>query len=392
MVLSRSFRTHKNKTQIAFLDQGETLGGSERFLLDFFRSLGKSDFHRFSFSVFGGYHPQYQKMCPSEIQKRILVYPSVQGKGFKRIKNVWNLFKTAKKIQKKFQQEDIEQVFSNTPRTHFVMLLAKMFFREKRPWHVMIHDFTIPAPILRKIALYADTLIVNSTPTRNYVRETIASKHFSKMRIVENTVDTKIIPPCPPPASIEKILLIGRLDPRKGQKYALEAADLLLERNPELRFWIVGSPFEQDPRTIKYAQELKTFAQERDLKNVEFYPEVNSPFETLHKSDLVLVLPTEPETFGRVVIEALSMNKLVLSFDETGPREILKNYEHFLGYSTQDLLVESQNTMDLAEKIAFFADHPELIRKYTEKAREFIESSFSPFETKKRLLEIFVKK
>lgn len=387
-LLERSPVGYKPKT-IAFLDQAETLGGAERFVLDFLRSLEKTDFRRSDFSIFGAQHPQYQELCPPEVTLIPFSFPSVRGEGLQKIKRVFELFACARKLRQEFAKKHIKEVFSNTPRTHFVMLLAKMILRDKRRWHVMIHDFTIPNTLLKLIGKYADTIIVNGIPTRNIVRESLSEKDFEKIRIIENSIDFTQIPKEQRPEKIEKILLLGRIDPRKGQMYALEAADLLLERNPELQFLIIGSPFSEDPRTIEYAHQLKSFAQERSLKNVSFYPEVASPFEVIEHCDCVLVLPTEPETFGRVVIEALSLGKLVLSFDEIGPKDILKSYEHFLGIPVQPLLVEKQNTMALAETIAFFADHPDHIKSYTESARLFVKTSFSAAETRKRLLHVF---
>jgi glycosyltransferase involved in cell wall biosynthesis len=374
-------------TKIAFLDQAETLGGAERFLIDFFDSLTFPDYKQCPSIVIGAKNSKYREKIPSSIPLYDFDFPAVRGNGLLKYTRVFPLIASARKLKQRLQEYKATTVFSNTPRTSFVMLFAKMIWRTPQKWIVMIHDFSIPKFILRMISKYCDTVVINSIPTRNYVRTCIREVDFPKIKIVENSIPLAKIPQANPPKNIQKILMLGRIDPQKGQLYALEAADLLLERNPDLQFTIVGSPFEQDERTTQYNEKIQKFAQERSLTNVTFQSEVDSPFEAIQKCDCLLALPTEPESFGRIVIEALSLGKLVLSFDETGPREILKNYGHFLNTSIDLLFVDSQNSMSLAERIGYFADNPEASIPYTQKARLFVEQNFSSEETKKRLIE-----
>ena len=208
---------------------------------------------------------------------------------------------------------------------------------------------------------------------------------------MENGIQTDRTEAPRPPEEIKNILCLGRIDPRKGQRYAVEVADLLLERNPELRFRVVGSSVPGDDLTQDYDHEIKTFTEKRSLTNISFKSEVADPFAEIAKADAVLFLSTEPETFGRVVIEALYLNKLLISFDQTGPREILKTYAAFLGIDTRPLLVE-QDARSLAETVAEFADRPEKAKVFTEKAREFVIKHYNLTETKKRLLEILLDK
>lgn len=377
-----------HKVRILFLDQGETLGGAERFLLDFFDSLTASDFSQITCAVLGAQHPSYKKRCGRFVTVLPWTYPSVKGGFFTKIRQSIRLFVCALRTQKRLRLWRADHIVTNSPRTHFVMLLMKMFLREPRPWHAVFHDFSIPRPLVRFLGRYTTTLIANSTPTRTFIREAIEDRYFPKIRIIENS----IVPhkkTWPPPDRLQKVLVLGRIDPQKGQRYALEAAEILSNRSASLQFIIVGSPFEKDPRTLEYDREIHQFVRDRGLRNVRFESEVDSPFSAIAKCDCLLALPTEPETFGRIVVEALSMNKLVLSFDETGPREILKNYEQFLGSSVQPLLIESQNAFQLAERIAGFADHPEKIKLFAEKGAAFVKENYSADETKKRFLALF---
>ncbi|MCF7846856.1 MAG: glycosyltransferase family 4 protein [Candidatus Gracilibacteria bacterium] len=376
------------KTRTLFLDQGETLGGAERFLLDFLHQLSPTERRSIGPVVIGAYSTEYRSALPADFETVPFVFPQVRGNFFQKIKIIFRLFRAAYELRKLAHTLNATQIFANTPRTMFVLWIAKKFLFLRARTMVMIHDFTVPQFLLRNIGRSVDTVVVNSVPTRQVVRGILPSRHHKKIRIVENGVDLDAVPDPIVPQKIEKILLLGRIDPRKGQRFALEAADLLAERNPELQFFIVGSPFVLDPRTIEYEKEIRTFAVERELPNVHFLPEVTDPFETILQHDVVLVLPTEPETFGRVVTEALACGKFVLAFDQMGPREILRNFEEFCGNPSPSLRVEPDNAMSLAEKIAHFADHPEDAAPYTQKAHQFVVEKYPLSETRKRLLNI----
>lgn len=378
----------KNSKKTLFLDQGETLGGAERFLIDFIKSLNIVEQRQIKPVILGAKSPEYQKMVGDSAKILDFDYPQVRGGAFKKLLASGRLLQAAKKLKEIIEHENIGQVFANTPRTIFILWIAKFFFHLKSRAIIMIHDFTIPQFLLRKISAKTDVIIVNSVPTRTIVRKIIPEEYFSKMRIVENGVNISQLPAAQIPRKIEKVLIIGRLDPRKGQIYLLQAAKELQKTNPELKLFIVGSSFLQDPRTTEYETELKKFAEIHKLENVFFIPEVDNPFEVIQSADMVLALPTEPETFGRIVTEGLAMGKLVLSFDQMGPRDILQNFARFCDKSIQPLLIKKNSAKDLAKKIKFFSDNPEVIADYVKNSRNFVAKNYPLSETKKRLMNI----
>lgn len=383
------------KFRTLFLDQGETLGGAERFLLDFFESLTEAEVRRLAPAVVGNPVPGYTERLPKGVTVVPFTFPQVRGAFLRKAQTSLQLLKVAKDLKKMIKNTGATYVWANTPRTMFVAWIAKKVLRAKFRLIVIIHDFTVPPFLMKKIAKRADVIVANSIPSRQFVRGFLTEKQYSKIRIIENGVNIENIPEARPAEKIEKVVLLGRIDPQKGQQFALEAADLLAERNPELHFFIVGSPFMLDPRTVEYDKSIRQFVQDRELKNVEFIPEVKDPFSVMKEADLVLALPTLPETFGRVVVEGLAMGALVVAFSLTGPKQILTGFHHFyekeIGtHIPESLLVEPGNVMSLAEKIAFFADNPAIVTQITAQTRSYVEKQYPLPETKKRMLHVLL--
>ena len=172
-------------------------------------------------------------------------------------------------------------------------------------------------------------------------------------------------------------------------------ANTLQDSHPNIQFSLVGSSVSQDPRTVAYEGHTRHYCKVHALKNLDFKGEVSDPFAEISKYDALLVLSTEPETFGRIAIEGLSCNKLVIAYDQTGPREILTGYHQWLirkGYLNKNelnhLLVPANNVEALTERLIYFLDNPKSVATYSEHAREFSETNFSLTETKKRLVDV----
>ena len=378
--------------QTFFLDQGETLGGAERFLIDFFRDCSASDIRRLHPVILGAMLPEYRTMLPTGVETEDFECPSVRGNIFKRIIVFGRLLCAARRLAQRVRQVGTDDItiFSNTARTHLVMCLARKIFRLRGRWIVMMHDFTVPRWAMKPIGRGADIIVVNALVTREDTRTKIDPRDYDKIQIIENGIDFDNLPSPQPPKHIRNILSIGRIDPRKGQLYALKAASRLLRTAPDVRLTVVGAPFEGDPDTVTYHQECHRYAERERLTNVTFLPEVADPFAAILSTDMVLFLPTVPETFGRVAIEGLAMGKVVLAFDEIGPRETFRLYHREANLKPKTLLVDSNDPEKLAEKILFFIQHPEDIPPVTRHARTFVEKHYDLHHTTKRMLQVLL--
>ena len=79
-----------------------------------------------------------------------------------------------------------------------------------------------------------------------------------------------------------------------------------------------------EPRRQRYADQLRRLVQEKDLSEVVLFTGHRADMREIYAiSTLVLSLSAQPESFGRTVLEALSLGVPVIGYDHGGVGEIL---------------------------------------------------------------------
>ena len=126
------------------------------------------------------------------------------------------------------------------------------------------------------------------------------------------------------------ILLPGRLTPWKGQKIFIEAMKLLSERNdlPSFEAVILGG----DQGRNVYKKQLLDLTQQYRLNNIiKFIDKCEEMPVAYAISNLVCSCSSEPEAFGRVAVEAQSMQLPIVASDIGGSNEtVIKDKTGFL--------------------------------------------------------------
>ena len=114
------------------------------------------------------------------------------------------------------------------------------------------------------------------------------------------------------------IVLAGRLTRLKGHFDFLTLMQELGRRGSDVMGLIVGG---EDPRRKQYAAELR--AAVSDCPNVVMTGHRSDLREVMSLGSVVLSLSTKPESFGRTVLEALSLGIPVAGYDHGGVGEVL---------------------------------------------------------------------
>jgi glycosyltransferase involved in cell wall biosynthesis len=139
------------------------------------------------------------------------------------------------------------------------------------------------------------------------------------------------------------ILLPGRLTSWKGQELFIEAINLVnIELGYEAFYAVIlGSDQGRD----LYKKKLIRLTEQFRMNNqVKFIDHCNDMALAYKISDIIVSASTEPEAFGRVAVEAQSMEKPIIASNIGGSNETIINEK--TGY-----LFESGNAKELSQKI-----------------------------------------
>ena len=139
------------------------------------------------------------------------------------------------------------------------------------------------------------------------------------------------------------ILMPGRLTLWKGQEVFIEAINLVNKELGYQSFYavILGSDQGRDI----YSKKIKRLAEQHRLTGQLKFIEHSKNMPLAYKiSDLVISASTEPEAFGRVSVEAQSMQKVIIASNIGGSNETIIN-------NKTGFLFESGNAESLSKKI-----------------------------------------
>ncbi len=118
------------------------------------------------------------------------------------------------------------------------------------------------------------------------------------------------------------LLMPGRGTRLKGHAEAIELLASLRAEGLDLRLWLLGA---DQPGRENYLAELRALAAARGVDAaIAISPPRHDVREAYAVSDLVLQLSTQPEAFGRTVVEALSIGRPVLGWRHGGVGELLR--------------------------------------------------------------------
>lgn len=113
---------------------------------------------------------------------------------------------------------------------------------------------------------------------------------------------------------------IGRLLYDKGVQEFIEAARIVKGSYPQIRFWIVGEIDRDNPSAINEDDLLKWVKD--DI--VEYHGATQDVRSFINQSDCI-VLPSYREGMSRVIMEAMAMERPVITTDTAGCREAVQH-------------------------------------------------------------------
>ncbi len=169
------------------------------------------------------------------------------------------------------------------------------------------------------------------------------------------------------PAAAPVIGIVGHIQGWKGQDLVVQAMARLRDRHPELRCLIVGGVHSQGDA---YAARLRQrIADERLERQVILTGARRDIAACLDAMDVAIHSSTNPEPFGRVLIEAMALSRPLVAPREGGPLEIVVDGE-------TGLLVPPRDPEALAVAIERLVLDPDLRRRLGAAGRARVETVF----------------
>ena len=155
--------------------------------------------------------------------------------------------------------------------------------------------------------------------------------------------------------------VVGRIKfQRKGQEVFVQAASLLRNKFPDVRFLCIGSPF---PGNESHLINLQRLIRELDLENyVLCIGNVEDIKAAIAALDILVLSSVQPEPFGGVVVEAMALSRPVVATRIGGSIEQVM--DNVTGY-----LVEPGNAKSMAIGIERLLNAPERRRSFGENGR-----------------------
>jgi glycosyltransferase involved in cell wall biosynthesis len=147
--------------------------------------------------------------------------------------------------------------------------------------------------------------------------------------------------------------MIGRFQKIKGHHIFIKMASEIIKTNPNVCFMIVGSEMFGENEENKYEKEIRELICKSGIEEKFILTGFRQDVPQILKALDVLVVPSEIETFGMVVLEAMAMGVPVVNCARGGPTEIIIDGEN--GYN-----VSGQDPIKLGEKVKYLIDHPDI--------------------------------
>lgn len=164
---------------------------------------------------------------------------------------------------------------------------------------------------------------------------------------------------------ILRFLLLGSIEPRKGQDILLEALALLPDWVAKVsEFRLVGRVM--DP---EFGAKVEAAARGRANVSIEAETDHRHALDAIRRCD-VLVCSSRDEALPVTILEALSLGKAILTARVGGIGEVLTD-------AADALLVKAEDPKALASAIQRLVDNPDLARRLGQAGRATFEEKFT---------------
>jgi glycosyltransferase involved in cell wall biosynthesis len=254
--------------------------------------------------------------------------------------------------------------------------------------------------IEREVAQIAERIIATA-PQEKADLTTAYGADPSRIRVIPCGVNLELFRPIPRreardyagiPGDRFLLTFVGRLERRKGVETMLEAMGLLLSERPDFPLHAVivgGHPKDQDPAEMPESevQEHRRFREILGRYRIEDRVTFTGGLPQCllyyyYCAADVTIIPSYYEPFGMTALEALACGSSVIASRVGGLKTTVREGE--VGFQ-----FEAQDPRDLAERIGYLVEHPDVNVRLQRNARPYVERHYSWRAVSQRVAAVY---
>jgi glycosyltransferase involved in cell wall biosynthesis len=310
--------------------------------------------------------------------------------------SISQIWRNTNKIQKIIQTNPVKLIHAHSRSFAWSIFWTQKRLKNSIPWVTTFHAIYKNESRIKKFYNSIMTRGNKVITVSNFSREHLIKEYNiapNDIKVIYRGVDTELFNKND--VSLEEItrlktkynaaknipiiLLPAKFTSWKGHLLLIEALTLIKDLN---FYCIMVGSLSLYPKFVelvlkkikdaKLQSKIQVFGLDEELKNLYAL------------SDIVLSTSTEPEGFSRIIIEAQSMEKLVVAANIGSTEEIIQD-------QINGLLCEANNAQDLSEKIKYalsILNSPKA-ETITSNARESVTEKFSLPKIQSQLIEFY---
>jgi len=394
----RRQKTIPSPLRVLFFDHTGAQSGAEIAMLNLVRHLDRAKVT--PVVVFGAGGPVAEQMR-AFAETHVLPLPIAVATAKKDSLGIATLFRFRAtlggiayiwRLARFIREKEVDLVHTNSLKADLIGGFAARISRRRLIWHVRdrIDNDYLPSPVVRTFRWLSrwvpHFVIANSTATLESLDSpgqqggSVPSEPNRGGRSI--VVHDGTLWPFPADRTVEsnglfRIGLIGRISPWKGQHIFLRAAELVHQRFPQARFFIVGGAMFGE---AEYEREVRSLTESLGISNVVTFTGFRSDVQNIIADmDLIVHASTTGEPFGQVIIEGMAAGKPIIATDGGGVPEIVE-------HGKTGILVPMGDAQIMAEAISKVLADPALAADMGARGRERVHDYFT-IERKARKVE-----
>ncbi len=410
--------------KILYLNPAANLGGGERSLLDMIRTIRQTAPEVELHLLVTDDGPLIEQARELGIKVDLLPLPrelaelgdsgfsfkkaplktiSFLLRSFQSLVALWNY---TQQLRNTIELIKPNVIHSNGFKTHLLV----SFINPDIPiiWH--IRDFVSSRQIVSRLLQLASSrvtmAIANSQAVSRDLQKVLPKR---PVKVVYNAIDTDYFFPVdrlaassgqggdnglllddlaslpPAPMGTLRIGLIATFARWKGQAVFLEAASQILKTHPDLklRFYIVGGAIYQTKDSQFSLSELQSISKSLGIGDLVGFTGFQENTADIYRAlDIVVHASTQPEPFGRTIVEAMACGKPVIVSQAGGAAELFTHNYDAVG-------VPPGEPFALAAAILDLLNNPEKRRVISERARQTAIDRFNQERLGEQLMEVY---